>query len=94
MRAWRKIDRRVPIGISFLPAGTMTVNVDLPALRYLAWLPVWPTNLKPCFSRAFTISLDEYGLGTDEREFNYLCALDRCGFFGFVISEIEFQGIG
>ena len=37
--AWRKIDLKVPRGISFLPVGMITVRVGFPVFRNLAWLP-------------------------------------------------------
>ena len=37
--ACRRIDLKVPMGISLLPVGIITVSVDLPVLRYLMWLP-------------------------------------------------------
>jgi len=33
--AWRKIDLKVPKGISFLPAGTITVKIGLPVFLNL-----------------------------------------------------------
>jgi len=49
------MDLKVPAGISFLPAGTMTVRTGLPYLRYLTWLPFCETKMKPKDSRTLMI---------------------------------------
>jgi hypothetical protein len=46
----------------------MTVSVGLPVLRYLMWLPFWPTFTKPCLTRIDIMCFEEYSLGMLQAE--------------------------
>ena len=56
------IDLNVPIGISFLGEGTITIL--LPLLN-LAWLPLWDTKIKPLSVKVLIICLEESNLDID-----------------------------
>jgi hypothetical protein len=66
----------VPRGISLCPIGTMASRVGTPTLRNFAWLPFWETRVKPCRSNTLAMYLDEYSLGTSERQLMHLRVLD------------------
>jgi len=83
----RMMERKVPIGISFLGWGTITV---LLALRYFVWLPFLETNTKPFFSRILMIYFEAYKSDIDKC-FSYHGFVDNRKSSGlFVILKIEF----
>ena len=58
-----KIDLKVPKGISFLPSGTITVNIGTPYFLNFAWLPFCDAKTKPFAWRTLMIAFDEKSLG-------------------------------
>jgi hypothetical protein len=64
----------VPVGISFLGEGTITVN--LPFL-YFWWLPRWDTSLNPNLRRVLIIWADDNSLDMNPR-FTHQGFLNGC----------------
>ena len=84
------MERKVPWGISFLFAGTMTVRVfPILIFLYLIWLPFCDTNRKPFFSRTEITWLEEYSLGI-VLEGDYFRVFDRRGCLVGCILKVQF----
>ncbi len=82
------MDLKVPNGISFRPAGIMTVKVGRPVFLNFAWLPFWETNKKPFERRVLINCREEYNLGIahlDTGEFRFFDLGDNKVLFIFKV---------